>query len=110
LKETQAMMEKGFFNAAVNRLYYACFYAVSSLLLTRNLVSSKHRGVLSLFNQNFVKPAIVNNKWGRFYKDLYENRQHGDYVDFTTFDKEEVENLFREGTEFVEMIAELVEK
>ena len=29
-------------NLCVNRLYYACFYAVSSLLLKQDLSSSKH--------------------------------------------------------------------
>ncbi len=30
-------LEKGYANTYVNRLYYACFYAISALLLTRNL-------------------------------------------------------------------------
>jgi len=37
-------------NACVNRLYYACFYAVSALLIQNDLSSSKHTGVRSLFN------------------------------------------------------------
>ncbi len=110
MKEARLMIDSGFFNAAVNRLYYACFYAVSAILLTKNLVSSKHRGVLALFNQNFVKPQIVDSKWGRFYKELYENRQHGDYIDFKAFDKDEVEDSYREGNEFIKLITELIEK
>lgn len=41
-------------NACVNRLYYACFYAVSALLLCDDLSSSKHTGVRSLFNLNYT--------------------------------------------------------
>ena len=33
LKEAQVMMRESFYNAAVNRLYYACYYAAVSLLL-----------------------------------------------------------------------------
>ncbi len=44
LEEAAVMLEKGHVNTAVNRLYYACFYAVSALLLTRELASAKHSG------------------------------------------------------------------
>jgi uncharacterized protein (UPF0332 family) len=36
LEEARVLLEKGHANAGVNRLYYACFYAVSALLLTRD--------------------------------------------------------------------------
>ncbi len=38
-------------NACVNRLYYACLYAVSALLVRHGFSSSKHAGVRSLFNR-----------------------------------------------------------
>ena len=47
-------------NACVNRLYYACFYAVSALLLTDGLSSSKHTGVRSLFNRYYVNSTLAN--------------------------------------------------
>jgi len=42
LKEARLLADGGLWNASVNRLYYACFYAVSALLLGRNLSSTKH--------------------------------------------------------------------
>ena len=48
--------------AAVNRLYYACFYAVSALLETRDLASSKHSGVKALLHQHFIKTGIVESQ------------------------------------------------
>ncbi len=30
-------------NACINRLYYSCFYAVSSLLLTKSINTSTHK-------------------------------------------------------------------
>jgi len=46
-------------NACVNRLYYACFYAVSALLVADGLASSKHSGVRSLFNREYVKSGDI---------------------------------------------------
>lgn len=36
----------GYLHGTVNRLYYACFYAVSALLLTEGFSSSRHSGIL----------------------------------------------------------------
>ena len=37
LDEANILMERGHANTFVSRLYYACFYAVSALLLTKGL-------------------------------------------------------------------------
>lgn len=43
LGEARIMFDAGRINTYVNRLYYACFYAVSALLLMRNFSTSKAR-------------------------------------------------------------------
>ena len=43
---------------AISRLYYAVFYGMEAVLLTKNITSSKHAGVISQFNQLFVKEGI----------------------------------------------------
>ena len=57
LEEAEVLYKSDYLNASVNRLYYACFYAVSALLLNEGLSSSKHSGVRSLFNQHWVNCA-----------------------------------------------------
>lgn len=49
LDEASILLKNGHANTFVNRLYYACFYAVSALLLTKGLSSSKHSGVKVFF-------------------------------------------------------------
>ena len=53
-KEALLMKDEDHWNACANRLYYACFYAVSALLIKYGLSSSKHSGIKSLFNQNII--------------------------------------------------------
>ena len=55
LPEARLMLQDEHLYGAANRIYYACFYAVVALLLTRNLSSSKHSGIMALFNNHFVK-------------------------------------------------------
>jgi uncharacterized protein (UPF0332 family) len=81
LEETKILLERGYGNTFVKRLYYACFYAVSSLLLSRGLSSAKHSGVRSLFHQNFLKCNLVSVELGHLYDRLFDNRQKGDYAD-----------------------------
>ena len=107
LEEARLLADGERWNACVNRLYYACFYAVSALLLGRNLSSSKHSGVRSLFNLHFVKRGTVSRELGALYNDLFENRQKGDYMDFVSFDGGQVRPWISQAEVFVEEIAAL---
>ncbi len=111
LREARLLAEGGLWSACVNRLYYACFYAVSGLLLSRGLSSSKHTGVRSLFSHHFVKPEKVSRELGAIYNDLFENRQKSDYMDFVRFDEDQVQPWLADAQLFVETIGALaVEK
>ncbi len=48
--------------STVNRIYYAMFYAVNALLITKGLFSSKHSGVRALFDKEFVKKALLKRR------------------------------------------------
>jgi len=45
LEEVDILIENKLWNTAVNRLYYACFYAVSGLLVYNGLNAQTHAGV-----------------------------------------------------------------
>ena len=55
LEEAKYMRKGNFFNAAVNRLYYACYYAVTALLLARNIEANTHSGVKTMLSFHFVR-------------------------------------------------------
>jgi uncharacterized protein (UPF0332 family) len=78
LDDARLLAEAGRWNSCVNRLYYACFYAVSALLLQAGYTSPKHAGVRSLFNRHFVKERVVAADLGRFYNRLFRHRQESD--------------------------------
>jgi uncharacterized protein len=44
LEEAILLLESDHTNTFVNRLYYACFYAVSALLLAKGLSATRHSG------------------------------------------------------------------
>jgi uncharacterized protein (UPF0332 family) len=108
LEEARLLAENKHGNAAVNRLYYACFYAVLALLIRDGRYSSKHSGVRALFNIHFVKTGEVPKEMARIYNDLFERRQEGDYDDFIVFDAVDVQNWLSEAESFVRCISEWI--
>lgn len=60
LLSAQDELSAGRLPFAVNRIYYACFYAVSAALLTENLKFKKHSGVRASFHQYLVKTGKVS--------------------------------------------------
>jgi len=46
------------FDSSVSRTYYAMFYIVEALLLSKNLKFKSHRGVISGFGQHFINTNI----------------------------------------------------
>lgn len=110
LEDAMILANSERWNACVNRLYYACFYAVSALLVRHGLSSSKHTGVRSLFNRYYVKTGKIPKDLARIYNDLFERRQEGDYIDFVKFEKSQVLPWISDAQQLVKYIVELSEK
>lgn len=101
-------MKAGRLSFSVNRIYYACFYAVSAVLLQRELRFKKHSGVRAAFHHDFVKPGLVSLEHGRLYDELFEARQRGDYIGLASFEQKQVEDWLQQASQFVEAIKSLI--
>ena len=110
LKDAEILISNNRLNSAVNRIYYSLYYAVLALLETKGLASSKHSGVRALFNQYFVKTGIVSKETGRFFSELFNDRQEGDYVDYTKFEVKDVKNKFEKCKFYIGGIEQITEK
>jgi len=108
LDDARVMLDAGRINAYVNRLYYACFYAVSALLLTRGLSTSKHGYLRSLLHREFVKTGLIPKNLGTHFDLLFDNRHRGDYEDFVRFKAEDVAGWLKPTEEFVAHIDRLI--
>ena len=109
LDEARCMAEAGHWHACPNRLYYACFYAVNALLVSKGLSSSKHSGVRSLLNRELVKTEKVSRQAGKLYNKLFDHRMALDYADFASPNPEEIQPWLEEARLFVDEISRLIE-
>jgi uncharacterized protein (UPF0332 family) len=95
-------------NSCVNRLYYACFYAVSALLINNNFEAKSHNGIRSIFFREFIKTGKVHKDFGRLYSDLFDWRNKGDYSDFFDFGAEDVLPLLEKTEKFINVIVKII--
>ena len=106
LEDAKLLAEKQRWNSAINRLYYAAYYAVIALLFKYNFKSTTHNGAKTKFSEQFIKTGVFPTELGRIYSQLFTWRQKGDYADLFDFTEEKVTPYF----EPVEKLIELAEK
>jgi len=99
--QAEALLNIEQYFGSVNRAYYAIFYAVLGILLTKGLGSSKHSGVLSYFDREFVKTNEVDKKWSKVFHDAFELRSMGDYAKLAKVTKLQAETLIKDAKDFV---------
>ena len=109
LDEALLLFTAGHLNTYVNRLYYASFYAVYALLLTKEISTSKHAHLRSLLHRDYVKNGLISVEMGRHFDLLFDSRQESDYADFVTFQKDEVEPWLDRTKSFVTHVEQLIE-
>ena len=67
---------------AINRSYYAAFYAVKAVLALEEKDFKRHKDVIAYFNQNYVATDIFPRELGRKLARLQQKREKSDYDDF----------------------------
>jgi len=72
-------VDAGDYDFASSRAYYAVFYVLEALLLTKGLTFSKHSSVISAFSQHFITPGAFPKEFSKLISRLFRERQAGDY-------------------------------
>ena len=108
LDEVKILIENKLWNTAINRLYYACYYAVTALLILHEIQTHTHAGVRQMLALHFVKSGKLSKNYFNTFASLYEKRQTGDYEDFMFMTKEIVDEYYPLSIEFIGEINKLV--
>lgn len=102
--ETKGIIEGGYWYAAANRMYYACYYMVSALLLKNGLNAHTHGGAIGLFGLHFIKTGLIDSDLGKFYSQLFELRQTGDYDDWKVVTEADITPLVPTAIVFLDAV------
>lgn len=98
------LVENRKWNSAMNRLYYAAFYAVSALLAKSGLPTKTHAGVKSNFALHYVKSGKVEDRHGKTFASLFSWRHKGDYADFVDFSESDILAMVEPTKELIEAV------
>jgi uncharacterized protein (UPF0332 family) len=79
LQAASILIEKKLLRPSINRSYYAMYYAVLALLAIEKKETSKHSGVISLFDKEFVMKGTFPKELSRWLHAAFDLRQRSDY-------------------------------
>ncbi len=108
VEEAEILLRESKSRGAMNRIYYAMFYAANALLAFKELSASRHSGVISIFHREFVKPGIFPKEIAKFLDIAFNLRTKGDYRDFVTLEEKEIKDLIEQGKLFIRKAKEIV--
>jgi len=108
--EIALLVENALWQTAANRLYYACYYAVSALLIQNAIEVRTHHGAINQLGLHFIKTGLVSEENGDLYKRLFELRQTGDYSDWMIVKEENIKPLIEPANDFINSIEQLIFK
>jgi len=91
LQAAEALYQRGDFDFAASRAYYAMFYATKAILLENTLAFSSHAAVISAFGKEFVKTGFLNAGLHHYLVKAQILRSSGDYDAISPVSKEQVE-------------------
>lgn len=108
LQSARIAYEAGHLHSAMNRAYYAVFYAVTAALVDRGREFKKHAGVRSAFHRELVKGGLLSTEMGAVYDRLFQDRQHSDYMVLTEFEPGYVHEKIESAATFLSTIRPLI--
>ena len=108
MNEVDVLIEHQFYTTAISRLYYSCFHATKALMLTKDLTSKTHSGVIILLNQHFVSAGELKKEHAVFFAQLLKERIDEDYNDFMIHEFSDIEPFLLPAREYFKCIEILI--
>lgn len=95
-----------------NRAYYTMFYALLALFLKTDILvkTSKHIGVISLFDREFIHTNRIDKKYSKILHKMFNARLKGDYKELIEIPTEDAEEHIQLAREFLQNIKEFTDK
>ena len=85
------------------------FYAVLALLILLGKSSTRHSGVIALFDEHFVKTGLFPTEMSRWLHRAFDLRQVADYRELAGIRPERVDEVLRWAGDFVERVSAFLE-
>jgi uncharacterized protein (UPF0332 family) len=106
LHAARILLREGSLRGSVNRSYYAMFYAVLALLASRKEETSKHSGVIALFDRLYVRTEVFPTDFSKWLRRAFDLRTRCDYGTTLTVTTEETASQIEHASSFLSAVRE----
>lgn len=104
LLSARLLLDNNLIAQSINRSYYAIFHAARSLLAYDIFDSKKHTGIISFFNQRYIKTGEIPHEYFKIITGAERIRHDSDYDDFYEPEIKQAETQYNNASQFVAMI------
>lgn len=104
LNSAKILLISGSYKDSIGRSYYAMFTAVRALLAKDGVDYSKHAGVISYFQKEYIKTGEFNKKYSKYLSQAFQIRNNTDYSDFFVVSQSDAKEQYEKAEEFLRVI------
>ena len=108
LRSAKILLDAGQYKDSLGRSYYAVFSALRAVLARDKVDFSKHAGVISYFQREYLKTELFDKKYSRYISSAFQIRNNCDYDDFFIVSKEEAVEQYEHACELYEVVKEFL--
>ena len=108
LATAKLCMDHKRYKDAINRSYYAVFYAIKAVLALKEVDFKRHKDAVAYFNHNYVATGIFEREIGKRLGRQKRKREASDYDDFYMASLAEAEEQYESAVLIVEYIREFL--
>jgi uncharacterized protein (UPF0332 family) len=101
VRAARVLLDQHLSRDAVNRSYYAMFYAVLALLVTKQIGTSKHQGAISVFDREFARTGVFNRELSYWLHEAFEMRLDADYAEMVEVPEEDARRILSNAETFI---------
>ena len=91
---SRLLLEHGNYKDSIGRSYYAMFTSVRALLAKDGVDFSKHAGVISYFQREYIKTGKIDSRFSKYISQAFQIRNNVDYADFFIVSQEDAREQF----------------
>ncbi len=109
LRSSKILLDNGLFKDSIGRSYYAIFAATRAILALDEKDFSKHSGVISCFQKEYIKTRKFDVKYSDYLTTAFQVRNHADYDDYYIVSKDDAVTQYERAMEFCEAVKAYLE-
>lgn len=110
LESAKLLLDNGQFKDSIGRSYYAMFTSVRAIIALDRQDFSKHAGVISYFQKNYIKTGVFDVKYSKYLSQAFQIRNNTDYADFFIVSATDAREQYEKAMDFYKEIDEYIKK